>query len=48
MLGIARGLQYLHNFNPVVVHGDLRAVRNLMAFFSGSGVLIYMIHRGMS
>lgn len=30
ILDIAQGLEYLHNFKPTIIHGDLKGVRKIL------------------
>ena len=36
VLGIVRGLEYLHKYNPSIIHGDLRGVSHNSFLFPGS------------
>jgi hypothetical protein len=38
LVGIAKGLSYLHHQKPVIVHGDLRAVRIINGISTDSNV----------
>lgn len=41
MLGIAKGMEYLHSLHPAVVHGDLRSVCHVVIEKDTTSIIMY-------